>query len=104
MTSVETPNAKTDRKVDHYQMYPQPGNPTGTAAPKNEPKRTAGTQTQVCAAENAGDIGTKDISTFLFPNAYLFSGNQCCVLGFHTYDIEPGSALNGWQERRYVLN
>ena len=25
-------------------------------------------------------------------------------IGFHTYDIEPGSASNGWQERRYVLN
>jgi hypothetical protein len=56
------------------------------------------------AAENAGDIRTKDISTFLFPNAYLFSGTPCCVLGFHAYDIEPGSASNGWQERRYVLN
>ena len=55
-------------------------------------------------AENAGDIRTKDISTFLFPNAYLSSGTQCCVLGFHTYDIEPGSASNGWRERRFVLN
>jgi len=26
------------------------------------------------------------------------------VLGFHTYDIEPGSASNGWRERRFVLN
>ncbi len=44
---------------------------------------------------------------FLFPNAYLYTGgnpNNCCILGFHTYDIEPGSASNGWQERRYVLN
>ena len=62
------------------------------------------TTTPIGAAENAGDIRTKDISTFLFPNAYLFSGSNCCVLGFHTYDIEPGSASNGWQERRYVLN
>jgi hypothetical protein len=62
------------------------------------------TTTPIGAAENAGDIRTKDISTFLFPNAYLFSGKLCCVLGFHTYDIEPGSASNGWQERRYVLN
>jgi len=22
------------------------------------------------------------------------------VLGFHTYDIEPGSTSNGWEERR----
>jgi hypothetical protein len=64
------------------------------------------TTTPIGAAENAGDIRTKDISTFLFPNAYLYQGNptNCCVLGFHTYDIEPGSASNGWRERRYVLN
>jgi hypothetical protein len=68
-----------------------PAVPTDTAAP-------------IGAAENAGDIRTKDISIFLFPNAYLFSGTQCCVLGFHMYDIEPGSASNGWRERRLVLN
>jgi hypothetical protein len=59
------------------------------------------------AAEHSGDITTKDISTFLFPNTYLyFNGNpnQCCVLGFHTYDFEPGDASNGFREKRYVLN
>ena len=61
----------------------------------------------VGAAEHSGDITTKDISTFLFPNTYLyFNGNpnQCCVLGFHTYDFEPGDASNGFREKRYVLN
>lgn len=61
----------------------------------------------VGAAEHEGDITTKDISTFLFPNTYLyFNGNpnQCCVLGFHTYDFEPGDAGNGFREKRYVLN
>jgi hypothetical protein len=64
------------------------------------------TTTPIGAAENAGDIRAKDISTFLFPNAYLYQGvpTQCCVLGFHTSDIEPGSASNGWRERRFVLN
>jgi len=38
------------------------------------------TTTPIGAAENAGDIRTKDISTLLFPNAYLFSGKRCCVL------------------------
>lgn len=44
----------------------------------------------------AGDITTKDISTYLFPNTYLFeivNGNfECCVLGFHSYvfdDVSP---------------
>jgi len=63
--------------------------------------------TPVGAAELAGDITTQDISSFLFPNTYLyFNGdpNQCCVLGFHTYDFEPGVPSNGNLERRYVLD
>jgi len=61
-------------------------------------------------AEVTGQITTKDISTFLFPNAYLFSGkvSNCCVLGFHTIDFEPGNApnlpANGNLERFYILN
>jgi hypothetical protein len=65
------------------------------------------TTTPIGAAENAGDITTKDLSTFLFPNTYLFFNgdpNQCCVLGFHSYDFEPGDASNGNRERRYVVN
>jgi hypothetical protein len=65
------------------------------------------TTTPIGAAENAGDITTKDISSFLFPNTYLyFNGDphQCCVLGFHTYDFEPGDASNGNKEKRYVVN
>jgi len=59
-------------------------------------------------AEVAGNITTKDISTFLFPNAFLFSGSGCCVLGFHTFDFEPGNAINlpanGNLPRFFVLN
>ena len=65
------------------------------------------TASPVGAAEHAGDITTKDISTFLFPNTYLYlkhNPNDCCVLGFHTYDFEPGDAANGFREKRYVLN
>ena len=65
------------------------------------------TNSPVGAAEHSGDITTKDISTFLFPNTFLyFNGNpnQCCVLGFHTYDFEPGDAGNGFREKRYVFN
>lgn len=63
--------------------------------------------TVIGAAEVAGDITTKDISTFLFPNTYLyFNGdpNQCCVLGFHTFDFELGDANNGNRLKFYVLN
>ena len=49
-----------------------------------------------------GAITTHDISTFLFPNVYLYFGNtnDCCVLGFHTYFFAPSSD----PEQRWVLN
>jgi hypothetical protein len=62
------------------------------------------TTTPVGAAENAGDITTADLSTFLFANTFLQDPTGCCIIGFHTYDLEPGSAANGWREKRYVLN
>jgi hypothetical protein len=71
------------------------------------PASASDKSTPVGAAEHAGDITTKDISTFLFPNTYLYlkhNPNDCCVLGFHTYDFEPGDAANGFREKRYVLN
>jgi hypothetical protein len=53
-------------------------------------------------AINNNSITTKDMSTFLYPNVYIFFGDtrQCCVLGFHTYFFEPGSD----PELRWVLN
>jgi hypothetical protein len=71
------------------------------------PSTPTDTTTPIGAAENAGDITTQDISTFLFPNTYLYFNhdpNECCVLGFHSYDIEPGDASNGNKEKRYVVN
>jgi hypothetical protein len=63
--------------------------------------------TPVGAAELAGDITTHDLSTFLFNNTVLFSGgniNNCCIIGFHSYDFEPGTPKNGNLPRLYVLN
>ena len=65
------------------------------------------TTTPVGAAETSGEFRTSDIATFLFPNAYLFTGgnpNNCCILGFHTYDLEAGGPTNGFREKRYILN
>jgi len=59
--------------------------------------------TPIGGAEFSGDITTKDMSTFFFPQVYLLSGG-CCVIGFHSYDFELGDASNKNQERRYVLN
>jgi len=63
--------------------------------------------TPIGAAELAGDITTKDLSTFLFNNTVLFAGgdiNNCCIIGYHTYDFEPGIPQNGNLPRLYVLN
>lgn len=71
------------------------------------PPSAKDTSTPVGAAEHAGDITTKGIATFLFPNTYLYlqhNPNNCCVLGFHTYDFEPGNAGDGFREKRYVMN
>jgi hypothetical protein len=69
----------------------------------------SGDSSPVGAAEQAGEITTKDISTFLFPNTFLYTvtntgGFECCFLGFHTYDYDPGTDSNGNVEKRYVLN
>jgi hypothetical protein len=69
------------------------------------PATATDTTTPVGAAENAGDITTKDLSTFLFANTFLtFDDGSCCVIGFHSYDFEPGDATNGNTEKRFVLN
>ena len=39
------------------------------------PPTATDTTTVMGAAENAGDITTKDMSTFLFPNVFLFNGS-----------------------------
>jgi hypothetical protein len=62
--------------------------------------------TPIGAAELAGEMTTSDISTLLFNNIYLYNGDisHCCVLGYHSYDFEPGDRSNGNRERRYVMN
>jgi hypothetical protein len=66
-----------------------------------------GPPTVIGQSITAGDITTQDISTFLFPNTFLYQNGdptKCCILGFHTYVVGPGDQSNGWRERRYVLN
>ncbi len=61
--------------------------------------------TPIGAAENAGDMTTRDISTLLFKDVFLVdSSGGCCIIGFHTYDFEPGTARNGNRPRIYVVN
>jgi hypothetical protein len=64
------------------------------------------TTTVLGAAEHAGDVRPSDITTLLFRDVYLYVGSpaNCCILGFHSYDSEPGTASNGNRERRYVMN
>jgi len=70
------------------------------------PTTASDTTTPIGSAENSGDLLTKEIGTFFFANTFLFSASDgsCCVLGYHTYDAEPGTAKNGWREKHYVLN
>jgi hypothetical protein len=69
------------------------------------PPTTPDNSTVIGSAEVAGDMTTKDISTFLFPNVYLYETNGlCCVLGYHSFDYEAGDASNGNQPRFYVMN
>lgn len=63
--------------------------------------------TVIGQAEVSGAMTTQDISTFMFPNTYLYSNgnpNDCCVLGFHSVDFEPGDSTNGNRTRAYVMN
>jgi hypothetical protein len=71
------------------------------------PPSTPDNSTVIGQAEVAGSMTTQDISTFLFPNTYLYSNgnpNDCCVLGFHSFDFEAGDASNGNRTRFYVMN
>jgi hypothetical protein len=54
-------------------------------------------------AINSGDITTQDLSSFLFPNTYLFIGDpgNCCILGFHSYVFDPS---NPKAEARWVFD
>ena len=62
--------------------------------------------TVIGAAELAGDMTTRDITTLLFNNVYLFQGTpaNCCILGFHSADQEPGDAKNGNLTKLFVFN
>jgi hypothetical protein len=71
------------------------------------PTAPADNSTVIGQAEVSGSMTTKDISTFLFPNTYLYDNgnpNDCCVLGFHSFDFEPGDARNGNRTRFFVMN
>lgn len=71
------------------------------------PSSPKDTRSPIGWAEHQNEISTKGIATFLFPNTFLYlnaNPNHCCVLGFHTYDFEPGDSSNGNREKRYVLN
>lgn len=70
------------------------------------PPTATDTTTPLGILENSGQINTSGITTLLFNNVYLYIGSlsQCCVLGYHSYDLEPGSAKNGYREKRYVMD
>lgn len=70
------------------------------------PATVTDTTTPIGAAEHAGDMTTKDITTLVFPNVFLYDGtlSNCCIIGYHSFDYEPGDASNGNLPRFYVMN
>ena len=58
------------------------------------------------AAENSHTIKTRDITTLLFKDVYLYDGDPrtAASSAYHSYDVEPGDASNGNRERRYVMD
>lgn len=65
--------------------------------------------TVIGSAELAGDMTPSDISSTLFHSVYLYDGSNpfapgaCCVLGFHSFDFEPGATPSD-NFRAYVMN
>ena len=47
--------------------------------------------TPIGEAQAAGEMTTQDLSSFIFPNTFLYVGDpsNCCILGFHSFDFEP---------------
>lgn len=70
------------------------------------PSSSSDKKSPVGAAEHAGDISPRDISTFLFPNTFLFTdpNQNFFFVGFHTFDERPATISNGFHKERYVLN
>jgi len=108
--SVKTPRTmKLPRGTYQFALYPD-GTVAYVLADYNTfsnllfPSLPTDTTTPIGAAENAGEITTKDLSSFLFPNVYLFQGSDCCVLGYHSYDYEPGDSTKKLAEKRYVVD
>ena len=55
-------------------------------------------------AINNGDITQADMSSFIFPNTFLYDNgdpNECCVLGFHSYVFDNS---NPQVETRWVFD
>jgi hypothetical protein len=60
------------------------------------------TSTVLGRLEAAGDITTRDIATFLFPDTFQLDEARNVFAGFHSWDIEPGDASNGNLQRYFT--
>ena len=66
------------------------------------PPTPTDTTTVIGAAENAGDITTKDISIFLFYNVLQIDSNGFLFTGYHAWDFEPADTKIG-KDKYYVM-
>jgi hypothetical protein len=113
---ILNPDLKTTRRMQIpaglWQFFFDPATNLAVAAVVDEntftnllfPSTVVDNSTIIGQAELAGDMTTRDLTTFLFDNVFLFSGPNCCVIGFHSYDFEPGDPSNGNRDRRYVMD
>ncbi len=69
------------------------------------PSTAVDSSTVIGAAEVSGDMKTTDITSFIFPDTYLYvdTPGNCCILGYHSFDYEPGATADALP-RFYVMD
>lgn len=69
------------------------------------PTTASDTSTVGGAALHAGDFGPHDVTTFFFPNTFLFNSTRTFFfVGLHTFISFPPTVQNGNKEQRFVVN
>ena len=68
------------------------------------PTTPTDTTTVIGAAENGGDITTKDLSVFLFFNTLVFQADPFeLVTGYHSWDLEPADPSDQKSTDKYYV-
>ncbi len=68
------------------------------------PSSASDTSSIFGAALHSGEIRTRDVTTFFFPNTFLSNNDSFFLVGFHSFVSLPGTVENGNRQRLYVMN